>query len=524
MSLRLLLAVGLLGLLPVAADEASSLYKKGLKAQKKGDFTGAYVHYSQAVALDPSNDRYRAFAAAVQRRATEGMKIELTAAASTGTEAAEADSLPPLPSIDPGDEYEARKLQPPPELKGNDSKQDLDLTGDPRQLYEQVLKRYGLDVVFDSDFRPGKPTRLHMTQADWRDAIRAIEAITGTFVVAVNERIALVANDTTAKRGEIEPYMSVLVPFDESVTPQEAQESLRAVQSVFDLTKVGVDNTRKLALLRDRVSRLKPALAVFQQMLTHKAQVVVEIEILAAGENSAIRYGLNLPTSFPIVSFTPWGNNVPSLIDGLGYLTFGGGATVFGIGLAGAELFANMTRGSVRSLTKAQLRGVDSQSMTMNVGEKYPVITQQFIGAGADLGPGFASAPTVQFQDLGVNIKVTPRIHNSEEVSIDLEAELAMLTGTALNDIPVIASRRIASRFRMRFDETAVIAGLIRDNRSRGWSGLPLPPPLRSYTSSEDKSELLVTVRPRLVSPSPVDTLTPPIRSGSESRPLTPLD
>lgn len=522
MYLRLFVLILVL-VLPLMAESAGSLFKKGRKAQRNGDWSEAYLLYSQALALDPANEKFRAFVLAVQRAATERIKISLRdePAASDAPASAKA----PLPGISEDDLYEAREKMAPPELKGSPGEKSFDLTGNSKEVFEKVAGEFGLHVVFDSDYQAVDGIRFRLEKVRWQDALHALEAVTGSFIVAVNEKVALVAKDTTQKRAEIEPHMSVLVPFPEPLTPQEIQEGARAIQTTFDITKVGIDNNRRLILFRDRVSRLKPAVELFRQLMTNRAQVVVGVEILSADETSAINYGLRLPTSFPIVNFSTAWNNVPSIPGGLtSFLKIGGGLSMFGMGISGAELFANMTRSSTRSLIQADLRGVDSQPLTLHVGDRYPILTQGYFGDTSGTGTVYKPPPTIQFEDLGVVIKITPRIHNADEVTIDVEAELKLLGGAALNGIPVISNRKIASRVRMRFDETAVLAGLFSDNRSRSWSSLPLPPPLRAYTRSDENSQVLVVLTPRLVSMPPTETATRPIRTGSETRPLTPLE
>ena len=523
MFLRLITAWVVLATFPLAASDASSLFKDARKAQSRGDFANAYVLYSQALALDPQNEKYRAYSLAVQRRATEDLTIAFDGEGVAGGGLQEQPD--PLPPVAEEDLLEARRALPPPELEGDQGRKNLDFRGDARKLFEQVAAAYGLLVVFESDFKPAPETHFQMQQADWKEALRALEAVTGSFLIPVSGKVALVANDTMQKRTEIEPHMTVVIPFPEPLTPQEVQEGARAVQSTMDIRKVGIDNTRRLVVFRDRVSRVKPAMELFEQLTAYHGQVMVEVTILSASENSALSLGMRLPTSFPVVNFGTFMNHVPAIPAGFThFITFGGGLSLFGIGLAGAELFANMTKSSTETITQAQLRGIDSQPLTLHVGDKYPIVTQGYYGDTSAGGQVYTPPPTIQFEDLGVVIKVTPKIHDTKEVTLDLEAELKVLAGAALNGIPVISQRKLASRVRMRYDQTAVVAGLFTDSTGRSWTGLPLPPPFRANTTTKENSQLLVTLRPYLLSVPPSEVMTPALRVGSEDRPLTPLD
>ena len=80
-----------------------------------------------------------------------------------------------------------------------------------------------------------------MENVTWTEAARSLEACTGTFIIAVTDKVGLVAKDTLPKRTELEPAMSVVIPYPEPLTPQELQEAVTAARTLFDLTKVGVD-------------------------------------------------------------------------------------------------------------------------------------------------------------------------------------------------------------------------------------------------------------------------------------------
>ncbi len=66
---------------------------------------------------------------------------------------------------------------------------------------------------------------------------------------------------------------------------------------------MGIDNQRRLVFFRDRISRLRPAIELFQQLMTYRGQVEVDVELLTVSESSTLSYGANLQTSFNLVSF-----------------------------------------------------------------------------------------------------------------------------------------------------------------------------------------------------------------------------
>lgn len=504
------------------AERAQDVYKEARRAMEKGDYTQAYLLSSRAVALDPETPEYWQFSQAVRTRGLAGVKLEL------GLAKQEAPKSGGLPPVDEEDYIEARKALPPPILHGAAGRKSFHLRADSKQLFERLAKDYGLEVVFDSDFQPGAPVEFRLEEADWKEALRAAESVTGSFLVALSEKLALVAKDTTQKRTELERVMTVLVPFPEPISPQDVQEAARAVQSTFDMTKMGIDNNRRMVLFRDRVSRIRPALDLFQQLMVHRAQIVTEVELLAVNENSELNYGMKLQSSFPVVMIgnpTPFQTAAPTLSSTMASL--GGGKTKMAVNLTGTSLFASLTKGQVRSLVRAEMRGLDGQPAQLHVGDRYPILTAGYFGDTSGGGQVYTPPPTVNFEDLGIVLKVTPRVHGAESVSLELEAEFKTLTGETTNGIPVIANRKFTARVRATFEETAVIAGLVRETLSQSWSGIPLlvkVPGLRSNSRSSDVTQVLLTLRPRLVNLPPSEIPTVAVRAGSETRPLTPLD
>lgn len=513
----------------LAASPASRLYKEGRLAEKEGRFGSAYLLYSKAYALEPNKLEYRARAEAIRRQGILQLEVEKSGAES-------GDLTGPLPNESSGTDelldeagFDAEEeLRPPPVLVGAAGKRDHKLEGDLKVLWEKVLEPYGLEVVVEADLTAGKPIKFELDGADWRTATRALESVTGTFIVPLGDRLGMVVKETVQKRSEMERHMTASIPIPNTLSPQETQEVAQAVRSVFDIQKFAISSSRGIVVLKDRASRVKPAVALFKHLVENRAQVLLELELINLGENSSLRWGMTLPTSFPIVNLSSaWNNSIsiPSTISRM--LTFGSGKWMLGVGLSGAEMFASLTEGQSSLLARSQILTVSGQAASLHVGDRYPMQTQVYSSGANESGDTYLPPPTIQFEDLGVVLKVTPYVHGDEELTLDLEAEFKLLAGSALNGIPVISNRKLQSRVRMKFGETAVVAGLSSGNESRSLSGLPglaALPPFRSNTRGSDSADLLLTVRPRLTGLPPGEAATRAIWAGTETRPLTPLD
>jgi general secretion pathway protein D len=515
---------------PAAEPSAARLFAKGKKAEKAGRLVDAYLLYSEAAAMKPGNRAYWLRSLAVRSRIAEAAKSAPDAALPAVFAAPQAPPQP-APAMSAAtllDVAEAQEPLPPSHLKAGAGLRDFDLHGDVEQVYSDVARAYGLECIFDSDYPPGKPIRFQLDAVDYRTALHGLEDATASFIVPLSEKKFLVAKDTAAKRTELEPVVSVAIPMPEALTQQDFTAMYQAVQTALAIEKVGWNSQNNTVILRDRISKVLPARQMLESLIAPRAQVMMEMRILELSRNDAVAYGMNLTTQFPLVSFAKWLNNQPSLSNGLsGLLSFGGGETLFGLGVLDASLVATLSRSSSNVLLSSVLRSVDGQPASLKVGERYPIITAGYSGP---TGPASVAGyiPAMTFEDLGLTLKVTPTVHNEREATLDIDAEYKVLSGTADNGIPVISNRTLLSKARLSFGQWAVVAGLLNTQEAHtisGLAGLAEVPFLGPLTSVHDRtnedSQVLIVIRPSLLTPPPLPT--PSIYVGTQGRPLTPL-
>jgi general secretion pathway protein D len=514
-----------------AADNAAKIFAQAQKEERAGHMTQAYLLYSQAAALEPGSQFYWMKSVAVEARAAlESPPKPPNLAPTAGTGALAS----PFDTMNASDRAALRQPQPPVQLRGAPGNKDFDLRADAKSLWEHVARAYALDTVFDGDYQAGPARHFHLTAADYRAALHALEAATGSFLVPISGRLMLVVKDTEQKRREVEPTELVTIPIPQATTTQELTEIATAVRQLFTLDHVAFDTQQNMVVLRGHNSLLEPARAVFDELLHHRPQVDIQMELVEVDLSSSLIYGVDLSPTLPIGYLgTFWHNTAPSIPSAVsGLLTLGGGQSLFGIAIASATAMAQLTTANTRTLVHSEVRAVDNTPATVHVGNRLPVLTSGYYGPASysQGGTVYTPPPSFSFEDLGITLKVTPRIHGMDEVTLDLDTEFKVVTGQSLNGIPIISNRKLTTKVRLHEGESAVVAGLLTSNQARNISGIagvsniPVLGELFRQTDKElQTTEVLLVIKPTLLNLPPDQFATPTIFTGSDTRPITPL-
>ncbi len=171
----------------------------------------------------------------------------------------------------------------------------------------------------------------------------------------------------------------------------------------------------------------------------------------------------------------------------------------------GAFIRALQTTTDINVLSTPHLLTTDNEEAQITVGQNIPLPTGQVTGVGGTV------QTTVSRSDVGITLKVTPQINESDTITLKIHTEISDVAqgppGVDVNVLGITTSKRSAdTTVVVRDRQTVVIGGLVRDDVKETQSKVPIlgDIPLlgmlfRSTTKRAEKVDLIIFLTPHIV-------------------------
>src|SRR3984893_4388531 len=510
-----------------ARFEACALHvKQGTKLRERGDLPGAAAEFQHAAAIDPSSP----IADQELRKVAELIAEK--------NRAADAAAQPPP---DPN-EHPLAAL--PPEIKPlSRAAINLTMSNDAKMVFETIGKLAGLTVIYDPDF-PARRIPVELNNVTLEQALDIVSLESKAVWKPVTENIIFVFPDQPAKRRDYEENIVRTFYLSNTVQAQDLTEIVTGLRQLLDLKRIFQINGQNAIVIRDSPDKLLVADKMIKDIDKAKPEVVIQVQVIEARVDKARSLGISPGTSASI-SVVPPGTTTTTTPSTTGTNTNTNILTVqnlrhlngsdYAVTLPSFTANALLTDSTTKILQNPEVRSVDGQPAKLRIGDKVPIATGSFqagVGVGGAAGTGFVN-PLVntqfQYQDVGVNVDLTPRIHPNHEVSLKATVEVSSVTNHVNIggiDQPIISQRRIEHEIRLKEGEANILGGLITRNDTKsinGWPGLARIPFFRYFFSGDvhnsEDDEILIILTPHIVRmPEWTRANLRPLYTGSESQ------
>lgn len=185
--------------------------------------------------------------------------------------------------------------------------------------------------------------------------------------------------------------------------------------------------------------------------------------------------------------------------------TFGWGVVDEGLTMT-TILNALKSQGNANILSTPSLLTLDNEEAFITVGQQVPFVTGSYTNTGA--ANGVANPfQTIQRENVGVTLQVTPQINEGDSVVMDIVQEVSSISQQVLSASDVITNeRKIETKVLAKDGDIVVLGGLVKDDVQDSQQGVPLLSDIpvlgrlfRSDVVSVTKSNLLVFIRSTII-------------------------
>ena len=399
-------------------------------------------------------------------------------------------------------------------ISADDRTNQIILISDPRQyeFFDELVAK--LDVKSDPNTRNEVIPLKHATSKDVATLL--------TNLVSGQSQAASKAEQQSSRPGQPIAPRPQTPPTNTPVTPAPGlQANLASLTGenplgtqFSNLVTILADDRSNSIVVSGTVDDIRLIREIVGKVDVLLAQVSIQVviaEVTLSDTDSSGINSLNLTfgsTASHGLQISNFSANSPSSADIAGWAVTGGVVN---------PLAFTAALGSMGGKSNVKVLSADTIVTTHNKQAEFVVSQQEPIITGSTSSPGTTAttngytSSTVTYKDIGIDVKVTPLIGDDGSVQLEIDQKVDDIVGTVqvnINTQPIIGHREATSFVNVADNEMIVLGGLQQTKHStnRTKLGFIYEIPILGYllggrTHEEDRTELLLFVRPHIIPP-----------------------
>jgi general secretion pathway protein D len=509
----------------VYAESANTDFKQGQAAEAREDYDAAFDDFQKASNKDPRDARFKIALSRVRVTAssvhvTRGRKLaqagDNQAALGEFLHAAEIDpsneaaqqeiarirqkqgESAPVPEVGlpepPAETEQLQTIESPPELTPvSNEPLSLHMAEDSKVVYETVGKAAGINVMFDPDYHSTR-IDVDLNNVSLLDALRIVSVMSNTFWRPVTSNTIFVAQNTPSKRRDLDEQAVQTFYLTNAWQQNDLNDVATAIRNVMPTAKAFPVQSQNAIVMRGTPDELLLAQQLIDNLDKPRGEVVVDIAVLEVSKNWEKTLGMQWPSSFGVTlqpncaatnscgstttstGTTSTTGSTTSTVSPTLYSLAHLNSTDFAVTVGSATLNLLLTDNNTKVLQSPRIRATDAQKATMKIGSRIPIATGSYqTGAATALVSSLVNTQ-FQYQDVGVNIEMTPSVHYDHDVTLKIKIEVSAESGTeTISGVtePIISQRVVDQTIRLREGEASILGGIQNKQESVNWTGIP---------------------------------------------------
>ncbi len=541
------LKLGLALLLTLVSCSGYRGLREAQHAELTGDWDTAVLRYMELVTADPADLRYRA---GLQRARTQAAHIHFEQGMELQTAGQDRDALLEMQravQLDPTNQYaltELEKLRTKIDSSGREPRTISQMKADARaaeampptldplsddpvsfdfpnatfmEVYRAIGQAFGINIVFDARLRdaPIGEQGIELREVTAVEGLEILMHALGHFYRVLDAQTIMILQDNQQNRQRFEDR--IIQTF--FLSNSDVQDVMTVLRSLLNTRFIATNERLNAISMLDSVEKVKIAQRLIEQNDKASAEVVVDVELLQIDTTKLQQLGLSLDADRLGISLDIGGEDVPLRMSDVSSLNQNNWVlTVPGFLF---DFVKNAT--DAQTLAKPQVRITEGEEGSFLIGDRVPIPATSFNTANT-AGSNVVPITSYQYQNVGIEVNITPRVHHNDEISLNISIEVSNISGQ-IESQPIIGSRNIETSIRLRNGETNFLAGLIRTSESNAERGIPglsdIPVLKRLFSRNKTDSartDIVLTLTPHIIRRADIreEDLTP-IWVGTES-------
>lgn len=257
--------------------------------------------------------------------------------------------------------------------------------------------------------------------------------------------------------------------------------------------KISVDKVQNSLLINATPKDYHDLLNLLEKLDRLPGQIALDVTIAEVDLSDDFKAGI---TSLVADSSKDYADKGTASIDPFaGTISLEGFSGAFNISL---EMLQSKT--DVKVLSRPYLVVQDGQSASINSGKQVPVQTGETVTDGGN------TTVEIQYRNTGINLSVTPTINADGIVSLEVSQSVSNTADGPSDLNPIITNRSVSTQVMVGDGQTAILGGLVQENKSKGRNGVPffsdLPligPAFKGNKESFTRTELVILITPQIL-------------------------
>jgi general secretion pathway protein D len=391
-----------------------------------------------------------------------------------------------------------------------------------KEVFNILAQLSGINFIYDDTLKD-QNVSIYLENATFQQALDIITGVNKLGRKVLNESTIIIYPKTPDK---IKQYEELIVQTF-YLNKLEAKKAVNLIRTMLQVKKIYVNEDMNALVVRDTPDVIEVCRKILEANDIPDAEVLLEVEVIEVAKGNQEKFGLALSSynisgnvltpsgSFFSDTFSPTNTTatagtttttttqvLPSnLLNVFNWKGFGGFVTV-----PSATFNFGKTLSNGETLSNPKIRVRNREKAKFNVGTRVPITTTSSpTGGGVSVN--------VQYVDVGVKVNAEPTIQLSNEISIKLSLEVSSIIKQdtvggkdSLTTVVTIGTRNLDTILNLRDGETSIIGGLIQDIKSNSkrkvflLGDIPIIGPLfTDSTKSDDKTELILAITPRII-------------------------